>query len=213
MRKAFEKNIPRRRPRLRRAAAVEGLAPGAAPHLALVSRHTAPPPRAAGIAAGWRERLEKIKRKVAEIATPAPRVELEKSRHKVVRSAPPVGPPPAAPARAPDNVLSLVKALRAELAGARQREEALRGELHAARGELARAVGEARGAAERLAAAYADYLLQVAVRQRTQFAQASGQARPAAVLGGASRAAPERDAKQPEILRRICKAASEAGAS
>lgn len=211
MRKAFDNNIPRRRPKLRRAAAVEGLAPsaGVVQPLALVSSAAAPPPppQAAFDTAGRRERLEKIKRKVAEIAAPAPRVELEKIRHRVVRPAPPVGPLPAVPTRAPDNVLSRMEALGAELAHARQREEALRGELHAARGELARTAGEA----WRLAAAYADYLLQVAIRQRTQFGQESGRVRPAAVLGGASRGAAEREAKQAEILGRISKASSAAG--
>jgi len=206
MRKAFEKNVPRRRPRLRRAAAVEGLAPGApgaAQPLALVSRLAAPPPppRAAIVAAGWRERLEKIKRRMAESAPPAPRVELVKIRHRAVRPGLPVGSLPAVPTRAPDNVLSLVEALRGELARSRQREEALRGELHAARGELARAVGEARGAAERLAAAYADYVLQVAVRQRTQFSPASSHGRPAAVPSGVSRGTAEREAKQPSVDR------------
>jgi hypothetical protein len=189
MRKAFDKNVPRRRPRLKRAAVVEGLAPdapGAAQPLALVSQPTAPPPppQTAGDAAGRRERLEKIKRKVAEIAAPAPRVEMEKIRRRLVRLAPPVGPLPAVPARAPGNVQSLVEALGTELARARQREEALRGELHAARGELARATGQARGASERLAAAYADYLLQVTIRKRTQLAQAPGHNRPATVLCG-----------------------------
>jgi len=202
MRKAFEDNVPRRRPRLRRAA-VEGLAPGApgaAQPVALVSRPAAPPPQAAGDTSGRHERLEKIKRKVAAIAPPPLRIELEKIRRRAARPALSVGPLPAVPARAPDNVLSLVEALRAELARARQREEALRAELartrqreEALRSELARAGGEARGAAERLAAAYADYLFQVAVRQRTQFARTSGQGRPVAVLGGVSREAAECD--------------------
>ncbi len=197
MRKAFDSNVPRRRPRLRRAAAVEGLAPaapGAPQPLALVSRLAAPAPQAAADAAGRRELLEKIKRKVAEIAVPAPRVEMEKIRHRVVRPALPVGPLPA------------------DLSRARQREEALRGELHAARGELARAASEARSASERLAAAYADYLLQVAIRQRTQLAQASGRDHPAGLPGGVSRGAAEREAKQPEILGQIRKAVSAAGA-
>jgi hypothetical protein len=181
MRKAFEKNVALRRPRLRRAATPEGLAPDApeaAQPVPLVSRPAAPPPppQATGDADVRHERLEKIKRVVAELAAPVPRVELEKIRRRVIRPAPPVGPLPAVPARDADDVLSRVEALGAELARTRQREEALRGELHAARGDQARTAGEARAATDRLAAAYADYLLQVAVRQR---------------------AAAEREAKQP----------------
>jgi hypothetical protein len=183
--------------------------------LALVSSSAAPhpplPPQADGDTAGRRERLEKIKRKVAEIAAPAPRVELEKIRHRVVRPAPPVGPLPAVLARAPDNVLSRVEALGAELAHARQREEALRGELQTARGELARAAGESRGPSERLAAAYADYLLQVAIRRRAQFAPDSGYDRSATIMGGALKVAAVREAKQAEILGRIRKTTSAAG--
>jgi hypothetical protein len=217
MRKAFDNNLPRRRPQLRRAAAVEAPAPGAsgaAQPVSLVSRPAASPPpsQATGDVAGQRERVEKIKRKVAEIAALAPRIDMEKIRRRAVRSTPPAGPLPAVPARVPDNVLSRVEALRAELARAREREEALRSELHAARGQLARTAGEARGAAERLAAAHADYLLQVAIRQRTQSARASGHGRPAAIVGGVSRGAAEREAKRPEILGRTRKSASAAGA-
>jgi len=180
MRKAFEKNVALRRPQLRRAAAVEGLAPGAAQPVALVSRPAAPPPpsQAATDADVRHERLEKIKRVVAELTAPVPRVELEKIRRRVIRPAPPAGPLPSVPARDAVSVLSRVEALGAELARTRQREEALRGELDAARGDRARSAGEARASNERLAAAYADYLLQVAVRQR---------------------AAAEREAKQPGL--------------
>jgi hypothetical protein len=203
VRKAFDKNVPRRRPRLRRAAAVEELAPGgpgAAQPLALVSSPAAPPPgKAAGDATGRREPLDQSKRKVAELAAPAPRVELGKIRHRLVRAASPVGPLPAAQARAAGNMLSRIESLGAELARARQREEALRGELHAA--------GEARDASERLAAAYADYLLQVAIRQRTQLAQSPGHGGPAAVPGQVSAGEAELAAKQPEVPGRLRKAA------
>jgi outer membrane murein-binding lipoprotein Lpp len=177
MREGFDNNVPRRWPRLRRAAAVHEAAsggPGAAQPVALASRPAAPPPpsQAAGDAAGQREWLERMMRRVAGIAAPPPRVELEKIRHRVVRPAPPVGLAPAVQACAPDSVVSQVEALGAELARVRQRETALRGELRAARGELARAASEARGTSERLAAAHADYLLQAAVWQRTQVERA-----------------------------------------
>jgi uncharacterized coiled-coil DUF342 family protein len=84
-----------------------------------------------------RDRLDKIRRKVAEAARPAPRVE----------------PVPADPARAAESVLGLVRELEGELIRAREREEALRGDLDAARTELARAAAEARGTSERLGAA------------------------------------------------------------
>jgi hypothetical protein len=83
-----------------------------------------------------RERLEKIKRKVAEAARPQPRVH----------------PVPADPARAAESILGLVRDLESELVRAREREEALRADLDDARREHARAAGEGRTAAERLAA-------------------------------------------------------------
>ncbi len=205
MRKAFAKNVALRRPQLRRAATVEGLAPGAEQPVALVSR-TAPPPPAAGDADGWLMRLEKIKRAVAELAPPAPRVELEKIRRRVIRPAPSAGPLPAVSARDAGDVLSRVEALGAELARTHQ---ALRGELRSAGADEARAAGEARAATERLTAAYADYLLQVAVRQRTRLAQASGVGRPAAVQGRGSSAEAEREARQPDLERALERAARE----
>ncbi|HEX9242598.1 MAG TPA: hypothetical protein VF875_09185 [Anaeromyxobacter sp.] len=81
-----------------------------------------------------RERLEKIKRKVAEAARPQPRVH----------------PIPADPARAAESVLGLVRDLEAELVRAREREEALRGDLDDSRRELSRAATEGRTAVERL---------------------------------------------------------------
>jgi hypothetical protein len=84
-----------------------------------------------------KERLDKIKRKVAEAARPQPRVQ----------------PVPADPARAAESVLGLVRDLEVELVRAREREDALRGDLDEARRELGRAVGEGRSAVERLQAA------------------------------------------------------------
>ncbi|ACL67296.1 mucin-associated surface protein (MASP), putative [Anaeromyxobacter dehalogenans 2CP-1] len=125
-------------------AAVEPPAPVAAP----VARAAAPavasiapaaevPAAPQGDVQERRERLQKIKRRVAEAAKPAPRIE----------------PVPADPGRAAESVLGLVKDLEVELLRAREREEALRADLDEARQELARAAGEARGATERLAVA------------------------------------------------------------
>jgi hypothetical protein len=86
-----------------------------------------------------RERLAKIKRRVAEAARPAP----------VVPAL------PETPARAGESALALVRELEAQLARAREVEEALRADLDAARGELARGAAEGRRGAERLAAAEA----------------------------------------------------------
>jgi len=82
-----------------------------------------------------KERLDKIKRRVAEASRPQQRV-------------PAV---PADPARAAESVLGLVRDLEAELVRSREREEALRGDLDEVRRELARAAGEGRSAVERLA--------------------------------------------------------------
>jgi hypothetical protein len=187
MRKAFETNVPRLKPRLRTAAPAapadhtdapapaEAEAPAVAPAASLpvtpvAAAQVAPPApirtparpstssgraddmsargepvgkpadrgeQPGGDVPSRRDRLEKIKRRVAEAARPAPRVE----------------PVPADPARAAESVLALVGELEAEVARAREREEALRADLDGARTELSRAAGEARGAAERLAVA------------------------------------------------------------
>jgi chromosome segregation ATPase len=181
MRKAFETNVPRLKPRLRTAGAVEQAelpapaavaepvavaaavepAPALVPVPAVASaivdapRASARPERRPGAArpeskgetaamapppsdvATRKDRLDKIKRRVAEAARPAPRHE----------------PVPADPARAAESVLALVGELESELARSREREEALRSDLDGARGELTRAAGEARGATERLAIA------------------------------------------------------------
>lgn len=84
-----------------------------------------------------RDRLDKIKRRVADAARPAARID----------------PVPADPARAAESVLGLVRDLEGELGRARDREEALRADLDGARQELAKAAGEARGASERLVVA------------------------------------------------------------
>jgi hypothetical protein len=84
-----------------------------------------------------KERLDKIKRKVADAARPQPRTE----------------PVPADPARAAQSVLGLVQELEAELVRVREREEAMRADLEDARRELSRAAGDGRASAERLVAA------------------------------------------------------------
>jgi chromosome segregation ATPase len=60
---------------------------------------------------------------------------------------------PADPARAAESVLGLVRDLEVELLRAREREDALRGDLDQSRSELLRAAGEARASAERLQSA------------------------------------------------------------
>lgn len=110
-------------------------APAVAPPVAAPAAE--PPAAPQGDVHERRERLQKIKRRVAEAAKPAPRIE----------------PVPADPGRAAESVLGLVKDLEVELVRAREREEALRADLDEARQELARAAGEARGATERLAVA------------------------------------------------------------
>jgi chromosome segregation ATPase len=175
MRKAFDANVPKFKPRLRAKETltspppgerieVRGHGPAAVAEwdpstLPLAAERTAPasPPAAAvgrsltaptlsldageGKASGRtvddrRQRLEKIKRRVAEAARP--------------RGAPAVAP--VDPGRAAESVLGLVRDLEVDLARAREREEALRGELGGVREEAARAGAEARAAVERLSA-------------------------------------------------------------
>jgi chromosome segregation ATPase len=87
-----------------------------------------------------RERLDKIKRRVAEAARPRVRAE----------------PAPGDPSRAAEQVLGLAHDLEAELANARERETALRADLDATRTELARTAGEGREALARASAVEAD---------------------------------------------------------
>jgi len=166
MRKAFETNVPRLKPRLRGAQVAEApqdaapldelpLSPPAAAKAAPPAAEVAAPdpirashptpaepasPGRPGDVLTRRERLEKIKRRVAEAARPAPRLD----------------PVPADPARAAESVLTLVGELEAELTRVKEREEALRTDLDGARAELSRAAAEARGGAERLAAVEAE---------------------------------------------------------
>ncbi len=163
MRKAFDANVPKLRPRLKTGAPAALAEPVAEASTAIptanvnenenenVNVNATPtrnsptttstttsmkedPPAPATDVHARRERLEKIKRKVAEAARPQPRVH----------------PIPADPARAAESVLGLVRDLEAELVRAREREEALRGDLDDSRRELSRAATEGRTAVERL---------------------------------------------------------------
>ncbi len=173
MRKAFDANVPKLKPRLKAsapaAAAAQALPPGEtggdegatgtspSTPTAPPSASVRPEPFDSGPLAALRsgqaeskgagnpepndvlsrkDRLEKIKRRVAEAARPAPRP----------------APVPTDPARAAESVLGLVRDLEAELLRAREREEALAGDLDEAKKELSRVVAEGRGAAERLSA-------------------------------------------------------------
>lgn len=70
---------------------------------------------------------------------------------EAARPQPRIHPVPADPARAAESVLGLVRDLELELVRAREREEALRGDLEDARRELGRAATEGRSAVEKLA--------------------------------------------------------------
>jgi hypothetical protein len=189
MRKAFDSNVPRFKPRLKGAtplatlpleervedappavrapvpssmaaiahaaeARLQEAAPAPAPAVAVSApapamvRAPAPPavatPAVAPLGAApegddleaRRERLDKIKRRVAEASRPKPRTE----------------PAPGDPARAAAQVLGLARDLEAELGHVREREVALRADLDATRAELARAAGEGREAQARAVA-------------------------------------------------------------
>ncbi len=185
MRKAFDANVPKLKPRLKSAAPratlqleervddapAEVRAPVAAGSMAelaraaearleapspvptptaAASRPAVAAPAAARAAPAFdrevddlearRERLDKIKRRVAEAARPRPRTE----------------PAPGDPSRAAEQVLGLARDLEAELGNAREREAALRTDLEATRAELARTAGEGREALARAAAVEAE---------------------------------------------------------
>jgi DNA repair exonuclease SbcCD ATPase subunit len=97
------------------------------------------PASSTGDAGTRRERLEKVKRKVAEAARAEVKVE----------------PVPEDPAQAAESVLGLVSDLETQLSRTRDMEKALRTDLAEAKGELARAATEGRTAAERLGLAEA----------------------------------------------------------
>ena len=178
MRKAFDANVPKLKPRLKAAepativpledrvddappgvrapvATMASIARGAElrrQELAPVTAFEAVPAASARVAPGRpppfapeaddlgarRERLDKIKRRVAEAARP--RTE----------------PAPGDPSRAAAQVLGLAHDLEAELANAREREVALRADLDATRSELARTAAEGREAVTRFAAVEAE---------------------------------------------------------
>ena len=108
------------------------------------SRSAAPaspkaPVNPAGNGDARRERLEKVKRKVAE----------------AVRTEAPIEPVPEDPAQAAESVLGLVSDLETQLSRTRDLEKALRIDLVEAKSELARTATEGRTAAERLGRAEA----------------------------------------------------------
>ncbi len=171
MRKAFDANVPKLRPRLKPSAPAATRPAGdgdlerevappvrstATPTSTSTSTPTSTPspspspspspnptatsphaPAATSDVLSRKDRLDKIKRRVAEASRPAPRVH----------------PVPADPARAAESVLGLVHDLETELARAREREEALSADLDDARHELSRAASEGRAAADARAAA------------------------------------------------------------
>lgn len=99
----------------------------------------APPVDGARDSENRRERLEKVKRKVAD----------------AVRSGIRIEPVPEDPAQAAESVLGLVSDLETRLSRTRDLEKALRTDLTQAKTELARVVTEGRAAAERLGQAEA----------------------------------------------------------
>jgi septal ring factor EnvC (AmiA/AmiB activator) len=86
-----------------------------------------------------RERLEKVKRKVADAA----------------RTGIPIEPAPENPAQAAESVLGLVSDLETQLSRTRDMEKSLRADLDQAKTELTRVVTEERAASERLSMAEA----------------------------------------------------------
>jgi chromosome segregation ATPase len=165
MRKAFDANVPKLKPRLKTVAPaslplesrVDDAPPmvrapmAAVPTMAAMARaaearlaEPAAAPRALATQGSdleaRQERLDKIKRRVAEAARPRARAE----------------PAPGDPSRAAEQVLGLARDLEVELGNARERELALRADLDATRTELARTAGEGREALARAAAIEAE---------------------------------------------------------
>jgi chromosome segregation ATPase len=176
MRKAFDANIPKLKPRLKSAVESDGAAvadPG--PQASGLGAPAEAPSRdidevVASARPEWSGReaaAESIGEPAASPARPEP-VEgrqddvrtrhdrLEKIKRRVAAAAKPaarIDPVPSDPARAAESVLGLVRDLESELSHAREREEALRADLDGARGELSRVAAEARVASERLGTA------------------------------------------------------------
>jgi septal ring factor EnvC (AmiA/AmiB activator) len=117
----------------KQVAAAKGEPPAAAP------ASPAAPVDCARDSAARRERLEKVKRKVADAVRTGIRIE----------------PVPEDPAQAAESVLGLVSDLETQLSRTRDLEKALRTDLEQAKTELTRVVTEGRTAAERLGQAEA----------------------------------------------------------
>jgi chromosome segregation ATPase len=131
----LQESAPTSAPAPAPAAVVSAPAPVA---LQATGLPAAPPPAAPELddLGARRERLDKIKRRVAEASRPRLRTE----------------PAPGDPARAAAQVLDLARDLETELGHVRERELALRADLDATRAELARAAGEGREAQARAVA-------------------------------------------------------------
>ncbi len=181
MRKAFDANVPKLKPRLRGAVPGEqGAGPAVAPAASPPAVLLAPPPAAGETHAATRSPIASAARPPANAAPAGARVErsasspvptdpaagplfdvvgrrdrLEKIKRKVAAAAraPARLDAPAEPARAGESALALVKDLEARLARSREMEDSLRADLSQAREELARAAAESRGVGERLGAA------------------------------------------------------------
>ena len=161
MRKAFDANVPKLKPRLRAAAppttVAEPVARSLTPTLSLDEGEGG----AAVVATGGEGRERGQSAAAAEARDDSPSVDarrdrLEKIKRRVADAARPrtaTVMPPTDPARAAESVLGLVRELETDLAGAREREEALRTDLEGSRAEAARAGAEARQAVERLSEA------------------------------------------------------------
>jgi chromosome segregation ATPase len=177
MRKAFDANVAKLKPRLKPGAAVADAGEPVAPAPTATPASTATPTAAAtptatpaatpepapSAGADARTARAQIEERLAlQEESPAPgadvhsrRERLEKIKRKVAEAARPhprADPVPADPARAAESVLGLVHDLDVELVRAREREDALRADLEEVRKELGRAATEGRTAVERLAA-------------------------------------------------------------
>ncbi len=181
MRKAFDANVPKLKPRLRGGVPGEQAAGPVAPAVARPpATIPAPPPGAAEAHEATRSPIATAAR-AAVPAAPAP-ARVERSASSPVATDPPAGPlfdvverrdrlekikrkvaaaaraptrleAPAEPARAGESALALVKDLEARLARSREMEDSLRADLSQAREELARSAAESRDVGERLAGA------------------------------------------------------------
>jgi DNA repair exonuclease SbcCD ATPase subunit len=188
MRKAFDANVPKLKPRLKTVALESTLPLEArvddAPPVVRVTEAAAPAMAAmTAIARAAEARMEEAAAAPAGVVEPAPpvvaqalgrapqayapegddlearRERLDKIKRRVAEASRPrvrTGPAPGDPSRAAEQVLGLAHDLEAELANARAREAALQADLDATRTELTRTAGEGREALARTAAVEAE---------------------------------------------------------